>query len=85
MTTVSSGTGQFRDPRRPRSDTDGFPLPALTRADLLLALIPPTFAIAFAAAAASPLALTETLGVASLIAVAAIVESVVVNPPISER
>lgn len=82
---MSEATGQFQDPRRRGSDTDTFQLPGLTRADLILALIPLAFAVAILVAAASPLAVHETLAVASLIGLAGIVESVVVNPPIHER
>lgn len=81
---MSDATEQFRDRPR-RADSDGVPLPRLTRADLILALIPLAFAVAFVVAAASPLALNETLAAASLVGFAGIVESVVVNPPTPER
>lgn len=85
VTTVSDATGQFRDPRRRGNDAEAFPLPGLSRADLILALIPLAFAIALVAAATTPLALDETLAIASLLGLAGIVESVVLNPPIHDR
>lgn len=82
---MSDATGQFQDPRRRGSDTGGLPLSGLTRADLILALIPLAFAIAFVVAATTPLAVNETLAVASLVGLAGIVERVVLHPPIHER
>lgn len=85
MTTVSDATGHLGDRRRRGGAPFGVQLPGLTRADLLLALIPLAFAVALVAAGTLPLARREALAIASAFGLTAIFDGVVRNPPTSER
>jgi hypothetical protein len=85
VTAVSDATGHFDDRRRRGYAPFGVQLPGLTRADLVLALIPLAFAVALLAAATLPLAVREALAIASAFGLGAILDGVVRNPPVPER